>query len=335
MERLSNHEGQFPCLVVLSGPSRRVLYRRMVEFPLEALHPHGKVTTLTFPLTEEKVHGPEAVATCVVPETDAALEILNRRMHVHLEAPNLAGTVSIMSTSEPCFRPENLGGYYCDWGVVGVGQRSNGCSMSAFDPTCPDPYFYCQFNPYSYGCFQSPCFSNNTLDLCRDPCYVYNNCTVSFTPEVPRPFANDEATACHLASSNNCNMLPATAAQREKARTLMHNVRDEEICGQAKAVVLDVVNDANNPERFQIWTNEVTQDGKVILGDHGWFYTDPAGFSRIPTIHIYDSYDGFSAWTLTHEALHGLGKDHGDFLLNPDGRMRSMDDTAMYCARAG
>ncbi|HEX7239048.1 MAG TPA: hypothetical protein VF263_02180 [Longimicrobiaceae bacterium] len=143
------------------------------------------------------------------------------------------------------------------------------------------------------------------------------------------PQADDEVVDCHLSNSGNCDMRPADTTQVRTARAKAANIRDAGICGSVKSMAQQMIGNG-----LQVWSNEVRQNGSLLAGDMGYEFVNPTGVEKVAVMHLWTDPRGMNAWTIAHEALHGLGYKHEDSIVGPDGSSRKMDQTAKYCANA-
>jgi hypothetical protein len=84
---------------------------------------------------------------------------------------------------------------------------------------------------------------------------------------------------------------------------------------------------------LMVWDNEVRQGGLLVVGDRMPVFVGPIGTERVSTLHLWTDTRGLNAWTIAHEALHGLGHSHTDLIQAPDGRQYVLDRLAKFCAQ--
>lgn len=158
----------------------------------------------------------------------------------------------------------------------------------------------------------------------------------SYDSPIGEPIANDEDWECDSVRVPLCDLQDPTLEHRQQAQNETNKIRNDGICGQAKAMAQTML---NTPEGFKVWTNRIQRINpetgimETVVGDQTIKYTHPTGVEHIKVMHLWTG-GGINAWTIAHEALHALGGDHQTTYNNPDGTARSLDSTAKFCSGA-
>jgi hypothetical protein len=140
----------------------------------------------------------------------------------------------------------------------------------------------------------------------------------TFTCEEP---ADDEIASC---IDLGCQLRDPTPEEKQRVLDLIDSLRTDGFCGEVRTRALEMVN-----RRLQIWDNRVTIGGRPLYGEAPW------DFSRGGHV-MYLWKDAMTAWTIAHEAIHGiwnptgLGRYYAHSDITPIGR--ELDSTAGYCA---
>ncbi|HEV2147172.1 MAG TPA: hypothetical protein VGR37_07200 [Longimicrobiaceae bacterium] len=291
----------FYCVTQRLTPGANRAQHLPLGFPRATLAPDGAVTRYRY-----RGYGKDgqlvAVADCVIPRTVPAVEEMNRRVGVPLRSGLPVGG------GRPGEEVTVAGDSYCSPDPTG------GCTVVG-DPN-PEPPGGCRVEcndeppaPISGGGHTGGGDANDT--------------------PAGEPIADDELVDCHGATSGNCDKRPANADTVTVAKTHANKIRTDGICGEIRTMALAMLDNG-----LEIWSNEVRQDGVLMVGDWGWRYVNPTGIEKVPVMHLWTDPRGFNAWTIAHEALHGMGKSHGDLIVGPDGVTRNMDKTAKYCSQS-
>lgn len=140
-----------------------------------------------------------------------------------------------------------------------------------------------------------------------------------------QPIANDEDARC---VDLGCRLRAPTPAEIDSVSSLIAQIRTDGFCGEVRANAQAMV------ERgLQVWDNRVYVNvngtDRTLLGEAPW--SVQAGG---PVMYLWTG--SLSAWTIAHEAIHGIWNPagtghyytHSD--ITPLGT--NLDQTAKYCA---
>lgn len=282
-----------------------------LEFPVEARATDGSVMEYRF-----RRQTPSGALTfsaeCVIPRTMSAIETMNRRFQVPAELGHPRGR-------------RQGGGEMTTLGCV----EDGACALEPIVVVAPAPPAICDVNCGGTGGTMPGTGSGSTGWTGGAGGGGGGGSGSTSDNPAGEPVADDESVDCHGSDTGTCDKRVATADTVARAKELAETIRTDGICGEARNTAVRMIENG-----LEVWSNEVRQNGLLMLGDFGWKYPNPTGTEKVPVMHLWTDPRGFNAWTIAHEALHGMGKSHDTMLLGPDGVKRNMDQTAKYCSQS-